>query len=102
MNRIELAITRIQKRMTEFNVPADYKEPALNMKMDEFCRFQDLKSLAVANGVLSVEEGMTVYNLLGNLPSVFNSQPYAEKVALTNLFSELLKAQNDERVRSRL
>ena len=90
MNRITLAITRVECALLEHGHYLDCESSALNMEMGEYCRFQELKSLAVANGVLSVDEGMTVYRLLGELPSVFNSQPYAEKAALTNLFSELL------------
>jgi hypothetical protein len=93
MNRIEAAILRVEAAMMDKGVPLDTVANGLNMPLDEFVRFQELKSHAVSNGILSVEEGMTIYNLMGNYPSVFNGQPYAEKAALTNLFSELLKAE---------
>ena len=41
---------------------------------------------------LFVEEGQTVYVLLGETPSVFNRQPVEVKAVLTGLFRELLQA----------
>lgn len=64
----------------------------LDLELDEFCKFQELKSLAVVEGKLTVEEGQQVYNLLGKQPGHFNAQPIAVKFALTNLYQELLNA----------
>ena len=64
---------------------------ALDMDVEEFCKFQDLKSLAVASGKLTLEEGQTVYGYLGNTPDVFNKQHVEVKAVLTGLFSELLQ-----------
>ena len=38
---------------------------ALDMDVGEYVRFQELKSLAVAKGTLTAEEGQLVYALLG-------------------------------------
>lgn len=91
-NRISEAITKIQFMLTAKGLPLDHDASFLDMSMEEFCKFQELKSIAVSSGVLSVDEGMTMYKLMGELPSVFNSQPYAEKAALTKVFEELLRA----------
>ena len=64
---------------------------AMDMSLQEYCKFQELKSLAVAQGKLSLEEGQTVYRYLGEPPSVFNEQDCAVKTTLTNLFAELLE-----------
>ena len=62
----------------------------LDMEFDEYARFQTLKSLAVADGSLTTEEGMTIYAALGEQPNTFNKQPVHIKVVLTNFFKELL------------
>jgi hypothetical protein len=64
---------------------------ALNMPLDEYVIFQELKSLAVLHNILTVDEGMTIYSYLGEAgPDYFNQQPIEVKVVLTKLFSELL------------
>ena len=64
----------------------------MNMDLAEFSKFQELKTLAVANETLTLEEGQTVYASLGETPSHFNSQPLHVKTVLTTLFRELLEA----------
>jgi hypothetical protein len=64
---------------------------ALNLDLNEYVVFQDLKSLAVLSGKLTTDEGMTVYSYLGESgPDNFNKSPIEAKVVLTKLFSELL------------
>jgi len=64
---------------------------ALNLPLDEYVIFQDLKSLAVLSGKLTVDEGMTIYSYLGEAgPDYFNQSPIEVKIVLTKLFSELL------------
>lgn len=66
---------------------------ALDMQWDEYVIFQDLKSLAVTSGRLSLDEGMTIYNYLGEAgPDKFNDQPVEVKVILTQVLQELLSA----------
>lgn len=62
----------------------------LDMDIEEHALFQTKKTLAVANGKLTLDEGQTVYRLLGNTVSVFNKQPVHVKIVLTTLFKELL------------
>ena len=63
---------------------------ALNMEIGEYCRFQELKSLASVSGLLTLEEGQLIYQYLGNTVEAFNAQPLAIKVVLTKVFEELL------------
>ena len=69
----------------------------LDMSMIEFVKFQEVKSLAVANGTLTLDEGMTVYAALGNTPETFNAQPIHVKATLTQLFQQLLGRQIEAR-----
>jgi hypothetical protein len=63
----------------------------MDMALDEYCRFQTLKSLASTNGKLTLDEAQTVYGYLGNTPEHFNGQPLAVKWVLTEVFASLLK-----------
>ena len=97
MNRIQLAFGRIEKQIKDridegLTTQADVDEvcKARDMEFDEYARFQTLKSLAVADGSLTTEEGMTIYAALGEQPNTFNKQPVHIKVVLTNFFKELL------------
>ncbi len=69
----------------------------LDMDVEEFCMFQELKTLAVGTGLLTADEGMTVYAALGTVPTVFNAQPVWVKAVLTGLFRELLAARLAQR-----
>lgn len=62
----------------------------LNMELSEYVRFQELKSLAFAEGRLSLEEANIIYGFLGDIPTTFNSQPVEVKIALTVVFKNLL------------
>lgn len=101
MNRITTAIAkmeaqievRINTRQTTKQAVAELSK-TLDMSFAEFAAFQTAKSLAVAEGRLSVEEGMTIYNLLGEAgPERFNAANVATKAVLTKIFSELLARQ---------
>ncbi len=63
---------------------------ALDLSFDEYVKFQELKSLAVMSGLITLSEGMTIYHYLGNIPDTFNEQSLAVKAALTCVFMELL------------
>jgi hypothetical protein len=65
---------------------------SLDMDLGEFVRFQEVKSLAVATGKLTADEGQLVYSLLGNTPEHFNKKDAATKAVLTQLFRELLES----------
>jgi len=93
-NRITSSITRTRE-MIESSDTTEATRTALHTKLDmtteEYVRLHELKSLAQAQGELTLDEAMTVYNLMGETPSVFNAQPLAEKMVLTNLLRELLQ-----------
>ena len=97
MNRIQAAFGRMEKQIKDridegLTTQADVDEvcKALDMEFYEYARFQTLKSLAVADGSVTTEEGMTIYAALGEQPNTFNKQPVHIKVVLTNFFKELL------------
>ena len=71
-------------------VGLDELDRNLDMEVGEFCRFQELKSLAMLEGKLTQDEAQSVYALLGNTPEHFNGQPVAVKSVLTQIFGELL------------
>lgn len=83
----------IDRRLTEgltTQVKVDETCAALDMELDEYVNFQNLKSLAVADGTLTPEEGQLVYAYLGESPTTFNNQPVEVKAILTKLHHELL------------
>ena len=97
MNRVTVAIekakARIQSRLAEGIITTDKVNELdrnLDMEVGEFCRFQELKSLAMLEGKLTQDEAQSVYALLGNTPEHFNGQPVAVKSVLTQIFGELL------------
>ena len=97
MNRVTVAIekakARIQRRLAEGIITTDKVNELdrnLDMEVGEFCRFQELKSLAMLEGKLTQDEAQSVYALLGNTPEHFNGQPVAVKSVLTQIFGELL------------
>ena len=97
MNRVEAAIQQTSEMITTRladglvdQTKIDNLHRTLNMEFLEFCRFQELKSLAVASGKLSLEEGMTIFGLLGETPEHFNRQSVAAKSVLTRIFAELM------------
>lgn len=69
---------------------------ALDMDVSEYCKIQETKSLAVADGTLTLDEGLTIYAALGEVPSHFNGQPVHVKSVITSLFAELLKRRIDK------
>ena len=107
MNRISAAIENtektIQKRIADGIVTVERVEEvrkSLDMDLLEYVKFQELKSLAVANQTLSLEEGMTIYSYLGESVETFNNQPVAVKSLLTTLFAEMLQASMQKRKRA--
>lgn len=97
MNRVTAMIERQAKRcadrlaqgiITQEQVDKLHRE--LDMSLSEYCKFQELKSLAVASGRISLEEAQTIYSFLGNTVEHFNKQNVSVKATLTQIFSELL------------
>lgn len=95
MNRILAGIERAKTAIAAKNLPAEKLaeiSSKMNMELGEYCRFQELKSIAVCNGKLTLDEAQTIYGFLGNTPEHFNGQPLAVKWTLTQVFASLLKA----------
>jgi hypothetical protein len=99
MNRIANAIAaqkiNIDSRLDDGRTTHDALtalDTQLDMCLEEFMRFQELKSLAVVDETITVEEGQLVYGYLGESPERFNRQPLEVKVVLTSMFTELLTA----------
>ena len=97
MNKVIAAIDTMEKQIAE-RIKSKLVTPdkvealrqKLDMALDEYCAFQNLKSLASVSGKLSLDEANTIYGYLGNTPDHFNNQPVAVKVILTKIYSELL------------
>lgn len=83
---------RIKLGLTTRNAVA---KVAARMDMDasEHAKFQELKSAAIFQKKLTLEEAQTIYNHLGETVATFNSQPVWVKYVLTGLFKELLEKQ---------
>ena len=99
-NRIALSIAKMKKQIEDriaaglvTQEKVDQHHKTLDMDLDEYCLFQEKKSLAFASGILTLDEATYVYGLLGTTPEHFNQLPVAEKAVLTKLFSELLSVQ---------
>lgn len=96
-NRITAAIGRTETRIADRLASGQVTQATLDdlhkkndMALDEYCKFQELKSLAFAQGKITLDEANTLYGFLGEMPETFNSQPLAVKVVLTQFFVELL------------
>ena len=70
---------------------------ALDMDIEEHAMFQNIKSLAVAQNLLTLDEGQMVYVALGEVVTVFNGQDVGTKAVLTGLLKELLASRIKER-----
>ena len=96
-NRVTRAIQKLRAHMQQrlkdkmtTKAEIEKSRKGLDMQMDEFCKFQELKSVAFLHRVITEAEAQTIYVLLGNQPSVFNGQPFEEKYVLTKMFQEML------------
>lgn len=90
---IEAKAIEIQTRLDDGLISQEQIDDTLknlDMDMEEYCKFQELKSESFLNKLLTLDEAQYVYNLLGEIPDTFNSQTIAVKIVLTQLFQELL------------
>lgn len=97
-NRIVDAVARMKAQIAErirtgltTQEKVDDTCKSLDMDLGEYVKFQELKSLAVAQGLITLEEGQTIYAYLGESLATFNGQPVEVKSVLTSFFMELLK-----------
>lgn len=92
---IEIKAKLESGKLTQEKIEKNRK--ALDMGLEEYCMFQNLKSESWMNKLLNLEEANYIYRLLGEVPETFNSQPIQVKTVLTKLFHELL----DIKIRSK-
>ena len=97
-NRIVRAINKkevdVQRRIVMSITTVEKIEEArkdLDMTAEEHAKFQELKSLAVATGVITLAEGMSMYDILGPTLDIFNKQSAAVKFVLIGFFKELIE-----------
>jgi hypothetical protein len=98
MNRINIAIEKTRERLQSnledgslTTEKANQTHKALDFDWQEYTRFQELKSHAVSMGKITTEEGMTIYNYLGEAgPEKVNNQPLEVKIVLTQLLAKFL------------
>lgn len=98
-NRVELGIAKLtevmKKKLAAGEVSQeqiDKLNKSLELDMQEYCMFQEEKSLASMDGRLNLEEAQSVYHYLGECPSTFNAQPFEVKYVLTEVWTSLLKS----------
>ena len=94
MNRIATLQTRLDKVAAEDPEAHARMDAATTFETDEVLSLQNLKSLACQNGTLTLEEGMTIYGLLGGetcMPDHVNRQNLAARHTLLVVLAELLK-----------
>ena len=99
-NRIIVGIERAEKSIQSKNHSAEKLSDTskkMDMDIEEYCQFQNLKSLAQINGRLSLDEAQAIYGFLGNTVEHFNAQPLAVKYVLTQVFSTLLRDRTKEK-----
>ena len=93
-NRILAKIATLKQKLSDIE-PELLADTDLRMVFDaeEVLTLQNLKSQACEAGILTTEEGMTVYRLLGGetcMPDHINKQELAERYALTLLLKDLV------------
>jgi len=98
MNRVIATISKINQQINDrlesgivTQTALDDLHRKLDMALDEYVKFHQLKSLATTEGILTLEEGMTIYGYLGESLETFNDQPLAIKTVLTKIYSEMLE-----------
>lgn len=97
-NRVAIGIAKTKKQIAERLTSGaidqsivDNLNKTLDMQLDEYVKFQELKSIASITGKLTLEEANLVYDYLGNTPEHFNKQDVAVKSILTKIYTELLE-----------
>jgi len=96
MNRVTEAIKKTEERIQivlktpDGQAKVDKCDKGMDATWSEYVKWQEIKSLAVVNGKLTLEEGMTIYGIMGNTLEHFNGQPVAHKVVVAKIISELL------------
>jgi len=87
------AIDTVEKRLTGKMTPEELNvaSKSLNIDFQDMCEFQEIKSLAVANGILTPQEGSEIYCRVGHSPKTFNNQPFCVKYGITAIIASVSK-----------
>jgi len=93
-NKVQKAIDRIQAAIdTKGPEPLLRLEKSMNdVTFAELCRYQEVKSAAQVGGLLTLDEALQVYRILGGeAPSVekWKARTMAEKITVTQLAWEI-------------
>ena len=98
MNRIQAAIDKMTKQIEHrisggivTSAQVETTRKSLDMDVEEHSMFQAIKSEAILQGIITLDEGQMIYVLLGESVATFNDQTAAVKSVLTGFLSELLK-----------
>ena len=91
MNRVVEYIAKIEENVGRCSVDQlDRLESSCMLECDEYIRFQELKSIH-AGSLLSMDEAMTVYGILGESLNHFHSQRLSHRITCLKIFTELLE-----------
>jgi len=94
MNKIQLAINKIEQRIKDKNLSVDQIENLSNnltLDLEEHAKCQELKSLMFAMGRLSQDDAQQLYKILGDTPMQFESRSLAEKTVAMTIYQEMLE-----------
>jgi len=93
VNAFERKKAEIAKRIKDGLTTAEKVEIArksLDMNLEEYISLQEVKSLAVAMELLTVDEGQSIYAALEGGIEIFNRQPVHIKHVINGLHVQLL------------
>lgn len=62
----------------------------LDVSPEEHCAWQEVKSLAVASGKISLEVASDLFEIIGGTPATFNKRSLAQKIVVTRIMAVLL------------
>ena len=88
---ITLAVNEKMKSGLITQEMMDNLESATKITLDKHFKAQEIKSLAFANGKISLELSLELYELLGNTPNQFNKQPYAVRFIVAAIITGLIR-----------
>jgi hypothetical protein len=97
MNRVAVSIVKTRELLA--NEPdtleklkaLDESSDTMKLDLSLFVAFQEVKSLAVAMELITLDEGITLYNILGGSSDHFNRQSLAERVVCIQHFKQLME-----------
>ena len=97
-NRVEAMIAKFSKQIEDrknqglvTQQQIDKLNKDLDMPLDLYADFQNRKSVAMLEGLLSADEAQTIYAYLGESPETFNGQNIGVKSVLTKIHQELIE-----------